>query len=89
VDYQYYINEANKIIHDVDGTNDRLLEEVKLKREEEKIKKEEKRALEVKEKEEIMFKKYCLSEKGPTEKQVTRYSRDWLVEKYGEIKNVR
>lgn len=89
VDYQYYIDEANKIIHEVDGTNDKLAEEAKVKREEEKIRKETERLNKQREREEIMFKKYCLKDIGPTSTQLERYGKEWLIEKYGMPKNVR
>lgn len=72
IDYQYYIDEAYKIIHDVDGTNERLEAERKRKREEEKRKKEYEK-----------FKKYCL-DKQPTERQLELYGKDWLIKKYGK-----
>lgn len=71
INYQYYISEAYKIIHEVDGTNERLRKE--------RIEKLEK---ERKEKEYDKFKKYCL-DKSPTERQRKLYAKDWLIEKYG------
>ena len=73
INYQYYIDEAYKIIHDVDGTNERLEEERKRKREEKK-----------KQNEYEKFKKYCL-DKQPTKRQLELYGKDWLIEKYGNI----
>lgn len=84
VDYDYYIKEAYKIVHQVDGTNDRLLAEDKKRRELEKIEKEKKKLEELRQREEMMFKKYCLNEKGPTQKQYEKYAKPWLLKKYGE-----
>lgn len=89
IDYQYYIDEAYKLVHAVDGTADKLLEEARIKREQEKVKKEEDQKRKVKERQEQMFLKYCMSPKGPTLKQFERYKTDWLIEKYGEPKNIR
>jgi hypothetical protein len=89
IDYQYYIDEANKLVHEVDGTNDRLAEEAKIKRAKEKIAKEQERELKIKERQEEMFVKYCVTENGPTKNQYERYKTDWLIEKYGEPKNIR
>ena len=74
INYDYYINEANKIIYEVDGTNERIENERKAERERLKL-----------EKEELNFTKFCL-DKAPTKKQLETYSREWLVEKYGNIK---
>lgn len=71
LNYQFYIDEAYKIIHDVDGTNERIERERK-----EKIEKERR------EKEFAKFKKYCL-DKTPTERQLDLYGKDWLLELYG------
>ena len=75
VDYDYYINQANKIIHAVDGTEERLEQERKEAREKAK-----------RDKEEENFKKYCL-DKIPTNRQREIYSKSWLVEKYGYPKS--
>lgn len=72
LNYQFYIDEAYKIIHDVDGTNERIEKERK-----EKIEKERR------EKEFAKFKKYCL-DKTPTERQLDLYGKDWLLELYGK-----
>ena len=72
IDYDYYINECYKIIHVVDGTEERLLMEAKQRKEEEKRQKEEER-----------FKKFCI-DKVPTVRQLEIYGKDWLIEKYGK-----
>lgn len=74
IDYDYYINECYKIIHVVDGTEERMMLEAKIKKEEEK-----------KQKEEENFLKYCIN-KVPTERQLNLYGKDWLIEKYGKPK---
>lgn len=74
IDYDYYINECYKIIHVVDGTEERMMLEAKIKKEEEKKQKEEKN-----------FLKYCIN-KVPTERQLNLYGKDWLIEKYGKPK---
>ena len=71
VDYDYYINQAYKIIHNVDGTAEKLEQEAKEKREQAK-----------KDKEYENYKKYCL-DKVPTQRQFDLYKKDWLIEKYG------
>lgn len=71
VDYQYYIDECYKIIHIIDGTEERLELERKLVRETAK-----------KEKEEENYLKFCVN-KVPTQLQYESYKRDWLTEKYG------
>jgi len=71
VDYQYYIDECYKIIHKIDGTEER-----------EEIARKEKLQLIKREREETNFLKYCIDKKG-TKKQIETYSRDWLIEKYG------
>ena len=75
VDYDYYINQAYKIIHNVDGTAEKLEQEAKEKREQAK-----------KDKEYENYKKYCL-DKIPTNRQREMYSKSWLVEKYGYPKS--
>ena len=77
INYQYYIDEAYKIIHEVDGTNERIAQEKKEKREAEKRAREEEK-----------FVKYCV-EKNPTEIQYENYKKDWLIEKYGEPQEIR
>lgn len=73
IDYDYYIKECYKIIHKIDGT-------------EERIKREQKEAKELakKEAQEQKFIKYCLN-KQPTVRQLDLYGKDWLIEKYGKI----
>ena len=77
IDYDYYINQANKIIHNVDGTSERLETEAKELRE--KVKKD---------KEEENYIKFIIS-KTPTELQYKSYNREWLQEKYGVPKEIR
>lgn len=73
IDYNYYIDECYKIIHKLDGTEEKLENERK-----EKI-------LQVKkEREESNFLKFCVN-KIPTVKQYETYKKDWLIKKYGEI----
>lgn len=88
IDYQYYIDEANKIIHEVDGTKERKLEEEKKKREIEKQQKELEKQQKENEYQERMFVKYCV-EKSPTKLQWERYKDDWLIDKYGEPEEIR
>ena len=71
VDYDYYINQAYKIIHNVDGTAEKLEQEAKEKREQAKLEKEYEN-----------YKKYCL-DKVPTQRQFELYKKDWIIEKYG------
>ena len=77
VDYDYYINQAYKIIHNVDGTAEKLEQEAKEKREQAK-----------KDKEYENYKKYCL-DKVPTNRQREMYSKSWLVEKYGNPEEIK
>lgn len=72
IDYDYYINECYKLIHKIDGTEQRLLEEKKARKEQEK-----------KDKEEEKFLKYCWN-KPPTPRQYELYAKPWLIEKYGD-----
>lgn len=74
VNYQYYIDECYKIIHRIDGTLERLEKE-----------KREQKLREKMEREEANFIKFCIN-KVPTERQLSIYGKDWLIEKYGEIK---
>ena len=74
IDYDYYIKECYKLVHKIDGTEDRLLVEKKA------IKEQEKR-----DKEEAKFLKYCWN-KPPTERQLGLYGKEWLLEKYGTPK---
>lgn len=85
IDYNYYIAEANKIIHTVDGTLDRQMEEAKKKREIEKANKEREREEKVRKRQEEMFVKYCVENpNGPTKNQYDKYKADWLLEKFGK-----
>ena len=77
IDYDYYINQANKIIHAVDGTEERLEQERREERERLKLQKEEEN-----------FKKFCL-DKIPTQLQYNTYNRTWLQEKYGIPPEIR
>lgn len=77
IDYDYYINECYKIIHKIDGTEDRLLEEARLAKEIEKMNKEEEN-----------FLKFCVN-KIPTKLQYEKHKRDWLIEKYGEPEKIK
>ena len=77
VDYDYYINQAYKIIHNVDGTAEKLEQEAKEKREQAK-----------KDKEYENYKKYCL-DKVPTQRQFDLYKKDWLIEKYGSPSEIK
>jgi len=89
INYQYYIDEACKIIHDIDGTNEKIAQEETLKRKQEREIKEQQRQKLIREKEESMFLKYCITEKGPTKKQYQKYAKDWLIQKYGEPVDIR
>jgi hypothetical protein len=77
VDYDYYINQAYKIIHNVDGTAERLEKEAREKREQIK-----------KDKEEENYLKFVVN-KIPTELQYKTYNREWLQEKYGAPNEIR
>lgn len=72
LDYQYYIDECYKIIHRLDGTEER-----------EELERKEARDLAKREREETNFLQYC-ENKVPTVRQYELYKRDWLIEKYGE-----
>ena len=74
IDYDYYIEECYKIIHKIDGTEERLAEEQRLKKEKETLEKQEQK-----------FLKFCIN-KVPTERQLKLYGKDWLLEKYGTPK---
>jgi len=78
IDYDYYIDECYKIIHRIDGTEERLEQERKELREKAKRDKEEENYL-----------KFCVN-KIPTQLQYNTYNKEWLQEKYGipaEIKS--
>jgi hypothetical protein len=77
INYDYYINEANKIIFEVNGTNERLEKERKEQREKAKREKEEENYL-----------KFCV-DKIPTQLQYQSYNREWLQEKYGIPAEIR
>ena len=74
IDYDYYINECYKIIHKIDGTEER-----------EELERKEKLTLAKQEREEANFLHYCVN-KTPTTRQYDLYKKDWLIEKYGERK---
>ena len=71
VNYDYYIEECYKIIHRIDGTEERLEKEAKEAREQAK-----------REREEANFMKFCVN-KVPTLRQREMYAKDWLVEIHG------
>jgi len=77
IDYEYYINECYKIIHKIDGTEERLEQERKEQREKAKRDKEEENYL-----------KFIIN-KIPTQLQYNTYNRDWLQEKYGIPSEIR
>ena len=71
IDYDYYIKECFKIIHIIDGTNERL-----------EIERKELALQKKKDKEEENYIKFCV-DKIPTTLQYQSYNREWLQEKYG------
>src|SRR5690606_30707498 len=71
VNYEYYIEECYKIIHKIDGTEERLENERREAREQAK-----------RQREEANFVKFCVN-KIPTKRQYEMYKREWLIEKYG------
>ena len=77
INYDYYINECYKIIHKIDGTEERLEQERKEQREKAKRDKEEENYL-----------KFCVN-KTPTQLQYNTYNREWLQEKYGIPSEIR
>jgi hypothetical protein len=77
INYDYYVNECFKIIHKIDGTEERLEKERKEQREKAK-----------KEKEEENYLKFCV-DKIPTLLQYQSYNREWLQEKYGIPTEIR
>lgn len=77
IDYDYYITECYKIIHKIDGTEERLEQERKELREKANRDKEEENYL-----------KFCVN-KIPTQLQYQSYNREWLQEKYGVPKEIR
>lgn len=77
IDLNYYIDECYKIIHKIDGTEERLEKEKRdLAERAKKIRQE------------MLYRQYCV-DKIPTERQYLTYKHDWLVEKYGEPKELR
>lgn len=77
VDYDYYINQANKIIYNVDGTTERL--ETERKVEISRLKQQ---------KEENDYTNYCLL-KTPTTLQLQRYGKPHIIEKLGLPKDIK
>lgn len=77
INYDYYINEAYKIIFEVDGTNEKLEQERKEAREKVKLEKEEENYL-----------KYIIN-KIPTQLQYNNYWREHCALKYGEPKEIK
>lgn len=77
INYDYYINQAYKIIHNVDGTTQRLEQEAKEAREKAKLEKEEENYL-----------KFIIN-KIPTQLQYDSYWREHCSLKYGEPKEIR
>lgn len=77
IDYDYYIEECYKIVHKIDGTEERLEQERKEAREKAK-----------REKEYENYKKYCL-DKVPTQRQFDLYKREWLIQKYGAPSEIK
>jgi hypothetical protein len=77
IDYDYYIEECNKIIDTITGKKERLLMEVKQTKEMEKQQREERNYIQ-----------FCIN-KIPTERQYNEYKRDWLIEKFGEPKEIK
>jgi len=73
LDYNYYIEECFKIIHKVDGTEEKR--DLELRAEREKLKRE---------KEESNYIEFCIN-KQPTMRQYEMYQRPWLIEKHGEV----
>ena len=77
IDYDYYINQAKKIIHNVDGTTQRLEQEAREAREKAKLEKEEENYL-----------KFIIN-KIPTQLQYNSYWREYCSLKYGEPSEIR
>lgn len=77
IDYDYYIEECYKIIHKIDGTEERLEQERREERE--RVKKE---------KEEENYLKYIIN-KIPTQLQYNNYWREHCALKYGEPKEIK
>lgn len=77
IDYDYYIEECYKIIHKIDGTEERLEQERREERE--RLKKE---------KEEENYLKFIIN-KIPTQLQYDNYWREHCSQKYGEPKEIK
>lgn len=77
IDYDYYINQAYKIIHNVDGTTEKIETERKFLIEKKK-----------KEKEEENYLKFIIN-KIPTQLQYNTYWREHCYLKYGEPKEIK
>jgi len=77
INYEYYINECYKIIHKIDGTEEKLEKEAKEAREKAKLEKEEENYL-----------KFIIN-KFPTQLQYNTYWKEHCSLKYGEPKEIR
>jgi hypothetical protein len=77
IDYDYYINQAFKIIHNVDGTAERA--EAERRAEIARLKQE---------KEENDYRVYCL-DKTPTSLQFEKYGKPHIIEKLGMPKEIK
>lgn len=77
INYDYYVTECEKIIHKIDGTEERLEQERKELREKAKRDKEEENYL-----------KFIIN-KVPTQLQYNTYWRDHCAIKYGEPKEIK
>jgi hypothetical protein len=77
INYEYYVNECFKIIHKIDGTEERLEQERKEQREKAKREKEEENYL-----------KFIIN-KIPTQLQYNTYWKEHCSLKYGEPKEIR
>ena len=77
IDYNYYINECYKIIHKIDGTEEKLEREAKEAREKAKLQKEEENYL-----------KFIIN-KVPAQLQYNTYWREHCSLKYGEPKEIK
>lgn len=77
INYDYYISEAFKIIHNVDGTTERLEKEARERRELLKLQKEEENYL-----------KFIIN-KVPTQLQYNTYWKQHCSDKYGEPKEIK
>lgn len=77
IDYDYYIEECNKIIDTITGKKERVLKEKKEEKERERMQKDEQNYIQ-----------FCVN-KIPTTRQFQQYSRPWLLEKYGMPKEIK